>query len=189
MDFAAAALPRGRGAAPRCLAQLSFPEILVIWALRQYTGCRLSQEARMAALAREFSRVFGLARLEQVLAAFDRLANSLAASARLPQALSVLEDDRINATEEALLATLAVLQHGATAHAAALAEWSLLPAGRAPFLAAAERLAQTMRESGRMIPYKAPPRRALTPGARQVPAGFHEADGQPARGTAAQTVH
>jgi hypothetical protein len=155
------ALPRARGAAPRSVANLAFPEILVIWALRRYAGCRLSREARTAVVAREFSRAFGLARLEQTLADFARLADSLASAARLPQALSVLEDDRINATEEAVLATLAALQRGAVAQAAALSEWSLLPAGRAAFLAAAEGLAQALREAGHLIPYQRPQRGTL----------------------------
>src|SRR3546814_14361053 len=76
-------------------------------------------------------RSLGIARLEQVLAAFAGLADSLASAARLPQALSLLEDDRINATEEALLAALAALQHGAAARAAALSERSLAQTGRA----------------------------------------------------------
>src|SRR3546814_20486898 len=93
-------------------------------------------------------RSLGIARLEQVLAAFAGLADSLASAARLPQALSLLEDDRINAPEEALLAALAALQHGAAARAAALSEWRLPPAGRATFLAAADVLAPAMREIG-----------------------------------------
>lgn len=155
------AAPRGHDGAPRSVAQLAFPEILVIWALRRYTSCRLSAEARAAVIAPEFSRAFGLARLEETLAAFSRLAVSLTLSARLPQALSVLEDDRINATEEALLASLAALQRGAAAQARALGEWILLPAGRTAFLAAAERLAQVMREAGHLLPYQPPRRRAL----------------------------
>ncbi|HMA14716.1 MAG: hypothetical protein ACM35H_15290 [Bacteroidota bacterium] len=158
-SFPAAA--REHDGAPRSVAQLAFPEILVIWALRRYSNCRLSAEARAAVIAPEFSRAFGLARLKETLAAFSRLAVSLAASARLPQALSVLEDDRINATEEALLASLAALQRGAAAQARALGEWILLPAGRAAFLAAAERLAQVMREVGHLLPYQPPRRRGL----------------------------
>src|SRR3546814_7204645 len=104
------ARPHGDSPAPRTVANLAFPEILVIWALRRYTGCGLSREARTAVVAAEFSRAFGLARLEGTLAAFARIADSLAGAARLPQALSVLEDDRISATEEALLATPAALQ-------------------------------------------------------------------------------
>jgi len=161
MNSAFPALPSERGAAPRSVAHLAFPEILVIWALRRYTACRLPREARVGILAPEFSRAFGLARLEDTLAAFVRLADSLAVAARLPQALSVLEDDRINPTEEALLATLAALQHGESAQAAALSEWSLLPAGRTAFLAAAESLARALREAGHKLPYEAPRRRTL----------------------------
>jgi hypothetical protein len=155
------ALPLGRGAAPRSVANLAFPEILVIWALRRYTACRLSREGRAAAIAPEFSRAFGLARLEATLAAFARLADCLARAARLPQALSVVEDDRINATEEALLSTLAALQHGEAAQARALSEWCLLPQGRGVFLAAAGDLARTMREAGHLIPYETPRRQRL----------------------------
>ncbi|MGF1628716.1 MAG: hypothetical protein ACFCUT_04545 [Kiloniellaceae bacterium] len=162
MDSAFPALPLGRGAAPRSVANLAFPEILVIWALRRYTACRLSREARAAVIAPEFSRAFGIARLEATLAAFARLADSLTRAARLPQALSLVEDDRINATEEALLSTLAALQHGEAAQAKALSEWCLLPQGRCVFLAAADDLARTMREAGHLIPYEAPRRQGLS---------------------------
>lgn len=155
------ARPHGDSPAPRTVANLAFPEILVIWALRRYTGCGLSREARTAVVAAEFSRAFGLARLEGTLAAFARLADSLAGAARLPQALSVLEDERISATEEALLATLAALQRGEAAQAAALSEWNLLPAGRAAFLAAAQTLARDLREAGHLLPYQAPQGPAL----------------------------
>lgn len=155
------AAPRGPDGAPRRVAQLAFAEVLVIWALRRFTNCRLTVEARSAIIAPEFARALGLARLEQTLAAFSKLAASLAAEARLPQALSVLEDDRINATEEALLASLAALQRGAAAQARALGEWILLPAGRTAFLASAERLAQVMREAGHLLPYQPPRRRVL----------------------------
>src|SRR5690606_17839201 len=167
--------------APRSVAQLAFPEILVIWALRRYTNCPLSAEARAAVIAPEFSRAFGLARLEETLAAFSRLAVSLNTSARLPQAMSVLEDDRINATEEALLASLAALQRGAAAQAQALGEWILLPAGRVAFLDAAERLAQVMREAGHLLPYQPPRRRALLaePADEELPAAAGAEDLQP----------
>lgn len=182
-----------RAAAPRTVAQLTFAELLVIWALRRYTGCHLSRVARAAVVAPEFARVLGLARLEVALAALARVADSLASSARLPQALAVLEDDRINATEEALLATLAALQRGAAAQAAALSEWSLLPAGRAAFLAAAETLAQALREAGHVIPYTSPPRRALRQGDRRdallLPTGSCAAERQPAGSGAVHTVH
>src|SRR3546814_11562708 len=89
------ALPSVRGAEPRSVAHLAFPEILVIWALRRYTGCRLPREARAAVVAGELSRALGIARLEQVLAAFAGLADSLASAARLPQALSLPEHDPI----------------------------------------------------------------------------------------------
>lgn len=150
------ALPHSGSPAPRSVANLAFPEILVIWALRRYTGSGRSRETRTATIAAEFSRAFGLARLEGTLAAFACVADSLAGAARLPQALSVLEDDRINATEEALLATLAALQQGAAARAAALSEWNLLPAGRAAFLAGAQTLARDLREAGHLLPYQAP---------------------------------
>ena len=155
------ALPRPRGAAPRCVANLAFSEILVIWALRRYSNCRLGVEARAAIIAPEFSRAFGLARLEETLSAFAALADSLTRAARLPQALSAVEDDRINATEEAVLSALAAFQRDEAAQAESLGEWCLLPAGRAGFIAGARRLALTMREAGHMIPYEAPRRRAL----------------------------
>lgn len=155
------ALPLGRGTAPRSVANLAFPEILVIWALRRYTACQLPQEARAAALAPEFSRALGLARLEATLAAFTRLADSLVCAARLPQAISLVDDDRINATEEALLSTLAALQQGETAQARALSEWCLLPQGRSVFLAAAGQFARSLREAGQVIPYEAPHRQGL----------------------------
>ena len=159
ISFPAAA--RSPDGAPRSVAQLAFPEILVIWALRRYTNCRLSAEARAAIIAPEFARAVGLARLEETLSAFSRLAVSLTTSARLPRPMSVLEDDRINATEEALLASLAALQRGAAAQARAVGEWILLPTSRAEFLAAAERLAQVMREAGHLLPYQPPRRRVL----------------------------
>lgn len=178
------ALPLAPGAAPRSVANLAFPEILVIWALRRYTACSpLPREARTAILAPEFSRAFGLARLEETLAAFVRLADNLASAARLPQALSVLEDDRINPTEEALLATLAALQQGEAAQAAALSEWGLLPCGRAAFLAAAESLAQALREAGHRLPYQVPRRRTLASGPKSdspLPSAAAAADLRPA---------
>jgi hypothetical protein len=155
------ALPRSRGDAPRSVANLAFAEILVIWALRRYNACRLPREGRTAAIAAEFSRAFGLARLEETLTAFAGLADSLAATARLPQALSQVEDDRINPTEEAVLSALAALQHGAERQAAALCEWCLLPAGRTAFLAGARCLALSLREAGHTIPYTAPKRRSF----------------------------
>lgn len=155
------ALPPTGASTPRCVAQLAFPEILVIWALRRCTDGRPPRVQCPAAVATEFSRAFGLARLEEVLAAVTGLAESLARAARLPQALSALEDDRIGASEEALLATLAALQRGETAQAAALAEWILLPAARPAFLDAAGILARALREAGHLIPYRAPRRRSL----------------------------
>jgi hypothetical protein len=155
------ALPRGPGNAPRCVAHLAFAEILVIWALRRYNACQLSREGRTAAIAPEFSRALGLARLEETLTAFAGLADSLAAAARLPQAQSQIEDDRINPTEEAVLSALAALQHGAERQAAALCEWCLLPAGRKGFLAGARCLARSLREAGHTIPYQAPKRRSF----------------------------
>src|SRR3546814_15596458 len=89
------ARPHGDSPAPRTVANLAFPEILVIWALRRYTGCGLSREARTAVVAAEFSRAFGLARLAGPLAAFARLADSLAGAARLPPAPSLLEAARL----------------------------------------------------------------------------------------------
>ena len=182
-------LPSERAAAPRCVAQLAFPEILVVWALRRYAGCRLPREMRKGVIAPEFSRIFGLARLEQALTAFASLTDSLASSARLPQAFSVLEDDRINATEEALLATLAALQHDATARAGALTEWCLLAPGRVPFLAACESLARALREAGQVMPYRAPPGRFMMPGARKASAGSREFELRPPRSSAGHTVH
>ncbi|GAB4360589.1 MAG: hypothetical protein Kow00114_14410 [Kiloniellaceae bacterium] len=177
MDSALAAfpaLPRPRGSAPRSVANLAFAEILVIWALRRYTNCRLGREARTAIIAPEFSRALGLARLEESLAAFARLADSLATAARLPQALSVVEDDRVNASEEAVLSVLAAFQHGEVAQAEALGEWCLLPAGRAAFLAGARQLAASLSEAGHVIPYELPRRRHLaldsgTDGDRPLP--------------------
>jgi len=155
------ALPRPRGTAPRSVANLAFAEILVIWALRRYTNCRLGREARTAIIAPEFSRALGLARLEENLTTFADLADCLAKAARLPQALSAVEDDRINASEEAVLSTLAAFQHGEDAQAEALGEWCLLPAGRAGFIAGARRLALSLREAGHVIPYEMPRRRRL----------------------------
>ena len=57
------AAPRGPEGAPRCVAQLAFPEILVIWALRRYTNCRLSAEARLR-LQLVFDQLAGLKLLE-----------------------------------------------------------------------------------------------------------------------------
>jgi hypothetical protein len=155
------ALPRGRGDAPRSVAHLAFAEILVIWALRRYNACRLSREGPTAAIAPEFSRAFGLARLEETLTAFAGLADSLAAAARLPQAQSQIDDDRINPTEEAVLAALAALQHGAERQAAALCEWCLLPTGRRGFLDGARCLARSLREAGHTLPYQVPKRRSF----------------------------
>ncbi len=164
------ALPRGRGDAPRSVAHLAFAEILVIWALRRYGACRLPREGRTAVIASEFSRAFGIARLEETLMAFAGLADSLAAAARLPQAQSRVEDDRINPTEEAVLSALAALQHGAERQAEALCEWCLLPAGRRDFLAGARCLARSLREAGHSIPYQAPKRRlALDTAAEKAP--------------------
>ena len=156
------ALPRARGTAPRTVANLAFAEILVIWALRRYSNCRLEREARGAVIAPEFSRALGLARLEETIAAFSALADSLTQAARLPQALSAVEDDRINASEEAVLSALAAYQRGENRQAEALGEWCLLPAGRSAFLGGARRLAQSLREAGHMIPYETPYRQALT---------------------------
>ena len=162
------ALSFHRGTGPRCVANLAFSEVLVIWALRRYAARSLSREARAAAVAPEFARAFGLARLEDTLEAFSRIADGLIRSARLPQAVSLLEDDRINPTEEALLSTLAALQQGETGQARALSEWCLLPRGRDGFLAAAGELARAMREAGQMIPYEAPRRHHLTLSAAAV---------------------
>jgi len=155
------ALPQVRGAAPRSVVNLAFSEILVIWALRRYANCRQALTTRTAVIAPEFSRAFGLAQLEEALAAFAVLAESLTAAARLPQALSVVEDDRINATEEAVLATLAAFQRGEEAQALALGEWCLLQDGRQSFIEGARRLAESLRAAGHMIPYEAPRRRDL----------------------------
>ncbi|MEO3430937.1 hypothetical protein AAFN88_18935 [Pelagibius sp. CAU 1746] len=159
--FAGSHFHRAKGAAPRHVANLAFPEVLVIWALRRYANSRQPAETRSAVVAPEFSRALGLARLEETLAAFSALAESLMAAARLPQALSVIEDDRVNPTEEALLSVLAAFQQGETAQARALGEWCLLPPGRRRFIDGAERLAQSLRAAGQMIPYQAPRRRAL----------------------------
>lgn len=150
-----------KGVAPRHVANLAFSEILVIWALRRFCNCRQPLEARSAVIAPEFSRALGLARLEEALAAFTAVAESLVDTARLPQALSAIEDDRINATEEALLSVLAAFQQGEAAQARALSEWCLLPAGRRRFVEGAERLARSLREAGQMIPYQPPRRRDL----------------------------
>ncbi len=155
---------RAKGVAPRHVANLAFPELLVIWALRRYSNSRQPQEVRSAVIAPEFCRALGLARLEETLAAFSIVADSLIGAARLPQALSAFEDDRINATEEALLSVLAAFQQGEMAQARALAEWCLLPAGRRRFIEGAERLAQSLREAGQRLPYQAPRRRALVQG-------------------------
>lgn len=152
---------RVRGRTPRRVANLAFAEVLVIWALRRFTGSRRPLETRSAVIASEFSRAFGLAQLEETLAAFTGVAESLITAARLPQALSAVEDDRVNATEEALLSVLAAFQQGETAQARALGEWCLLPAGRRRFLQGAERLAQSLSGAGQMIPYEAPRRREL----------------------------
>src|SRR3546814_16837786 len=95
------ARPHGDSPAPRTVANLAFPEILVLWALRRYTGCGLSREARTAVVAAEFSRAFGLARLEGTLPAFARISASLAGAARLPQAPPLLEADPIRPPHEA----------------------------------------------------------------------------------------
>ncbi len=152
---------RGRGHAPRCVADLAFAEVLVIWALRRFSNCRQPLEARSAVIAPEFSRAFGLACLEETLVAFTALAESLVTAARLPQALSVIEDDRVNATEEAVLSVLAAFQQDEAGQARALGEWCLLPAGRKRFLDGAERLARSLRNAGQLIPYEAPRRRDL----------------------------
>lgn len=177
------ALPRRRGDAPRSVVHLAFAEILVIWALRRYGACQLPREGRTAVIASEFSRAFGLARLEETLTAFAGLADSLAANARLPQAKSQVEDDRINPTEEAVLSALAALQHGSERQAEALCEWCLRPAGRAAFLAGARCLARSLREAGHTLPYEAPRRRSLALDAAavpQLPAADSVTDLQPA---------
>jgi len=155
------AQPPAKGAVPRRVANLAFPEILVIWALRHYANCRQALATRTAAIAPGFSRAFGLAQLEESLAAFAVLAESLSSAARLPQALSAVEDDRINASEEAVLAALAAFQRGEVARAHALSEWCLLPGGRQCFIEGAKHLAQAMRKAGHLIPYEAPRRREL----------------------------
>jgi len=155
------AQPRAKGAEPRCVANLAFAEILVIWALRRFANIREPQGARVEVVAGEFSRAFGLAALEDALAAFGAVAASLITAARLPQAISVVEDDRINASEEALLSVLGAFQQGERAQARALGEWCLLPKGRAKFLEGAEKLARCLREAGHLIPYEAPRRRSL----------------------------
>lgn len=147
---------RPRGHAPRPVATLAFAEILVVWALRRYAGSRRPAATRGAVIAPEFARAFGLARLEAALAAFTDLAESLIAGARLPQPPAAIEDDRVNATEEAVLAVLAACQQGETAQARALSEWCLLPAGRRRFLDGAGGLAQSLREAGQILPYEAP---------------------------------
>jgi hypothetical protein len=155
------ALPRTQGAEPRCVAHLAFAEILVIWALRRFASARRPQEARVEMIAGEFSRAFGLAVLEDALSAFEAVAGSLVTAARLPQAISPVEDDRINATEEALLGVLAAFQQGERRRARALGEWCLLPQGRARFLDGAESLALCLAEAGHRIPYTAPLRPGL----------------------------
>jgi hypothetical protein len=160
------ALSFHRGTGPRRVANLAFSEILIVWALRRYTARSLSREARAAAVAPEFARAFGLAGLETTLAAFARVADALVRAARLPQAVSLPEDDRVNPTEEALLSVLAALQQGKAAQARALSEWCLLPEGRGGFLTAAGELARAMREAGQMIPYEAPRRLHLALSAR-----------------------
>lgn len=150
---------------PRIVANLAFPEIIVVWALRHSLAAgtagnnagkargHCADKQREARIAPEFSRALGLARLEESLAALANLSHSLSWAGRLPQAAAAVNDDRVTAREEAVLATLSAFQHGETALAQRLSEWLVRRSEQRRFAGAARQLAEIMAEAGQFIPH------------------------------------
>lgn len=153
---------------PRIVADLAFPEIIIVWALRHSLATQapgkaanrepkdnLNRDDRQARIAPEFSRALGLARLEESLAALASLTHSLTWAARLPQATAAISDDRVTAAEEAVLATLSAFQRGEATLAQHLGEWLVRHSEQRRFIGAARQLAEIMAEAGQFIPHDA----------------------------------
>ncbi|NIA70846.1 hypothetical protein HBA54_19795 [Pelagibius litoralis] len=154
---------------PRIVANLTFAEIIIVWALRHSLTDAGAQRTRDARIAPEFSRALGLARLEESLTSLAVLAQGLARAGRLPQSEAAVNDDRVTAREEAVLATLSAHQHGASALATWLSEWLVVQTEQQRFATAARVLAEIMAEAGQFLPHppagKRPP---TTPSAAPI---------------------
>ncbi|WP_299397937.1 hypothetical protein [Pelagibius sp.] len=137
---------------PRIVATLTFPEIIVIWALRHATADAGGGADASGRIAKEFARALGLARLEDALAALATMVAALADASRLPQAMPPLDDDRVSAREEALLALLGAAQRSDPSLSKRLVEWLVLPSAQRDFAEAAASLARIMSEAGQTIP-------------------------------------
>lgn len=137
---------------PRIVATLTFPEIIVIWALRHATADAEGGADASGRIAKEFARAVGLARLEEALAALATMVAALTDASRLPQAMPPLDDDRVSAQEEALLALLGAAQRSDPSLSKRLVEWLVLPQAQRDFAEAAASLARIMSEAGQTIP-------------------------------------
>ncbi|WP_420349092.1 hypothetical protein [Pelagibius sp.] len=137
---------------PRIVASLAFPEIIVIWSLRHASAEAQGGDDASGRIAKEFARALGLARLEEAMAALSTMVDALAGASRLPQAMPQLDDDRVSAREEAVLALLGACQRNDGSLSKRLVEWLVFRNTQQSFAEAAACLARIMKEAGQTIP-------------------------------------
>ena len=151
-EFSSPELRRGPSQRPRIVANLAFAEILIVWSLRQMLARTDDEGFQESRIAESLSRAFGLARVEDALTALTALASGLCGEGRLGDRFAAVDDDRVTATEEAVLATLAAYQHRESGRAGRLIEWLVQRPAQQRLAAAAHGLATIMTEAGHRLP-------------------------------------
>lgn len=139
----------GANALPkRIVADLSFPEAFVLWALRRVLRGAGGREA----LVPTFRRAFGGERFETAIEAFCALCGCVERGSRQALRINPLPDENLTGQEESLIAILSALQSGEADRARLLTEWQIGPEARRHFTAPAARFATLLRKAGKRLP-------------------------------------
>ena len=127
---------------------LSTAEQFALWSLRHRRAFPWDGDV----LAEGFFRAFGVAGVEEALAAFAAFCDALGRHARRRLSLNGCRCRALAADERCLLALLGAAQGGALRHAQALADWLCRPAGQAALVNAAGLVACSFRSRGLLLP-------------------------------------
>jgi hypothetical protein len=133
---------------------LSTAEQFALWSLRRRRACPWDA----ATLAEGFFRAFGVSGVEEALASFAALCESLSRHGRRRLSLNGCNCRALAADERSLLGLLAAAQAGERRHAEAIALWLCRPAGQAELLAAADCFAAAFQRRGLLLPAPSSPR-------------------------------
>lgn len=134
--------------------QLRTSEQFVLWSLRHARA----RPWDSCTIAEAHFRAFGIAEVEEALAAFAALRDALARHGRRRLSLNGCACGQLSADERAVLNLLAASQAGAQAHARALAAWLCQPSGQTLLVDAARAYVGALGRRGLVLPLRQPSR-------------------------------